>query len=354
MLIHRDRTTHVPRFFPGECTGGVPCHCVSNSYFIRLYDNDSTFLNLAQCDTPGGSSSYSCRQLAYGSNDLYADVYNSGSQVRRYNDADLSELQSYSTTYSLESNVGYAFGTSGNYIGVIQNRNATQDHPTATSLAVVGGAVSWETQMPNGPFGLIDGLGAGVAMTSADEVYVVETVTGAQKLCFYNSSGVLQWSTDFTTGGFHGLRVASDDNCWLAAFNGSVALLYCYDTSGSLVTSFSITGETVTGMSADGNGGIWLTTTANKLRHYDNSGTSLANVSEGSIISTRPLACDQTTDDVITVVDISGERRARNFSSSGSTNWTSPSGTNIWSPSGTIRAMWADGSYVWIGGDRVT
>ena len=329
------------------------CNPSSASYFIRLYDNDSTFTNLAQCDTPGGSPSYSCRQLAYGSNDLYADVYNSGSQIRRYDDIALTELQSYSTAYGLESAVGYAFGTSGNYIGVIQNRNATQDHPTATSLAVVGGAVSWETQMPNGPFGVIDGLGAGVTMTSDDRVYAVETVTGNQKLCFYNASGVLQWSNNFTTGGFHGIRIASDDSAWIACFNGTVALLYCYNTSGTLVTSFSITGETVTGMSADGNGGIWLSTTANRLRHYDNGGTSLANVSEGSIVSTRPLACDQTTDDVITVVDISSERRARSFSSSGSTNWTSPSGANIWSTSGSIRSMWAGGSYVWIGGDRV-
>lgn len=327
--------------------------CCNKTYYIRMFENNSGLLNVAQRAVPEVvTPANTARRMRLAGGKLFVGtpgVTQSGvyRHVRRYA-TDLSALeQSFDFTYdtggSSSTLLAHQFDTDGSSVV------CTAARTVATARAGVAvrdssGSLTWEQSLDTGTTSI-----EGVAMRSDAEVYAVGNAANYE-LYRFNTSGTKQWKVTVSGPQFFGLVVDSGNHCWVAMSDGgSGTNLYRYDGSGSVVRTISIGGETVQAIKCDGSTGVWVATSGLRLRHYDDTGASLANVFEANILTGRPLGVDEASADVFTIVLLSTERRVKKFNSSGSAQWTSPTPA-MWGATHNLFSMAADASYVWAGG----
>ena len=151
----------------------------------------------------------------------------------------------------------------------------------------------------------------GIAVDSLGNVYVADT--GNDRIQEFDAAGNLltQWTTLNPTG----VAVDSSDVNYPSDVIYVVgnSNIYRFNTSGALLTSWALAGAV--GVAVDATANIWVTTTGNVIKKYDNLGTTLLGTyGSGVLLSPRSIAV--APGGKVYVADI-GHGRIQRFSGGG-------------------------------------
>jgi sugar lactone lactonase YvrE len=152
---------------------------------------------------------------------------------------------------------------------------------------------------------------------------------------FLNSWCVIDNGASGCSGAATGIAV-SGSNVYVTGAN----MVRSYDkTTGAPGPSWSSTGAT--GITADGDGNLWVTSTGNLVREYSPSGAAMATQANGLLSAPQGVAFKGTT---MFVADTGNGRIARFSVAAPQTPWSVPGATGVALAGGVIYAT--DGSHV--------
>ena len=324
------------------------CCCVSTRYYLRKYDANSTFGVVAQVDVPSGTNPQGTGlRLAGG----YVFTENHSRSdggfsvpAARYT-TDLVYEQGFPTTWNFAGNDRWSLGTNGSSISsVTAGTTALKDAIEAVDSS---GTSIFAVEFGDG---INDEGGRGSAMDSGGGVYVASSYLGGIRLRYYTSSGTLSTTTLVTSGGsFSCMKIASDDDVWIATSESGNGKLRKIDSAGTVNAGpVTLTSMSATAIYCDGSGGVWSFSSTGVLTHYDSSGSSLLSFSPTSPHANR-IFCADTSDN--TYYYRSTGQTVSSYDNTGTLRWTTASA--VWHTGG-IADMAIDDTdtYIYITGNR--
>jgi sugar lactone lactonase YvrE len=256
------------------------------------------------------------------------------------------------------------FSPSGAFLDVIAgpgNATGQMDDPSGVAVAPNGDVYTVEKGTdrlqrfdPLGNFvSSIGGNGSGagqfanpegVAVDAQGRVYVADNGNHRIQVFdpsllpgdpFLNSWCVIDNGVSGCTGSATGIAVSAG-----TVYVVGSSTVRTYDkTNGTPGTTWTSTGGT--GIAADGDGNIWVTSTGNLVREYASSGAPMATQANGQLTSPQGLAFKGT---IMYVADTGAGRIARFSVAAPETSWGVPSVANVAYNSGVVYVT--DGSSV--------